>query len=340
MVHIAKRWGYPGPPLKANFMKNRNIARTLTAVLAAIAMQSVFAGWNHQSRRNCKIWAKYTASANAGYKAYDVMGSYVGSSGYTSHDTGCGYAHAGPLKYYGYNNFLLSEAESSIGSIGTVGYAHTWAQFDPVSNLQKNGTADGADTSRNSGRADTEKATDTSPTASNLIVIASTTFTDPVKAPSPAPPHVVLSGISGHLAAQAGYSTFEVIATLSRNQVPLETDKILWRGKAIVHDNRLTLLGRLTPTIFVPKAAGPAGKEIIYALNNAEIGIPLENGTNLDEVVVTTKGDTGNKSILTDSEYAAVAANRNPLPIVSGAAISVINTDKDGKVVAKAPGGK
>ena len=308
-----------------------------TPVLALISMvlfsQSGFAGWSTKTRKNCKVFARYKANASAGYKGYDQLGNFLGGSFYASSDNGCGYAHVGPLHYTASDGFLLAEAEASAGSSGTIGIANTWNHLDPGSNVYKKGMAGTFIDNMKANGPDTEKSDNHHQTASNRIFISQTTFKDATLTPSRAPASVVLTGVSGAIWAGSGYSTLEVVLTISKGEDVLPSDKVIWKGKAIVHNNRLTVTDKFTSKLFVPKAIAKTNGHVAYSLDNIDIEIPLEPDTNIDDVAVSVIGDAGNKSILSEAEQAAVIKNVTPVPVVNTTSFSVTDVGKDGKAV-------
>ena len=109
-----------------------NVVIALLAVLSAAP--DMLAGWNYGSRKNCKVFAKYRVEAHAGWK------SDKGGQGNVTRDTGCTYAHAGPIRSYT-GNVLLAEAEGYIGNSSFWGYARSWNYYDGIANLLKKGVA-------------------------------------------------------------------------------------------------------------------------------------------------------------------------------------------------------
>lgn len=298
-------------------MKNNKIFRLLVlllTVLTAISVQDVLAGWSVQQRNNCKIFPKYKAKIHTGYTT-----SGGGSIGYTS-DHGCGYAIAGPAKLYTLGSptippLLLAEAKASVGSVGLSGYANSWNRWDAIAGLMKYGKAGEISDIQDIPITDTSRRLiNNLHTGSNFVFIAPVEFIfrEPIHGAS----YITVPVIMGHFVAESGYSTFEIIVWKPEDSfinkiedTEITTRKILWRGRAIVHNNALRVEGNFSRdmftssdpnilrNIFTPGAPNRINNEIIYSLRNVNIKIPLPLGTDLDSVAITIKGDAGDESV-------------------------------------------
>lgn len=265
------------------------------ALIFAIAAQFAHAGWNYGSRSNCKVFAKYRVEAHAGFT------SSAGGQGDARRDTGCTYAHAGPVRSYTANR-LLAEAEGYIGNSAFWGYARAWNYFDPISNLLKKGVA-GLQTERigNTVVPDTRQACPCE-SARNHFYCSDVVFggarTRPVQT-------ITIKGVTAHLAASSGYSVLEVVVwkpvdDLARRipDTAIVPSKVIWRGKAIVHEGRITFQGELSANLFTASEVSAKAPEVVYSIDNKDIVIPLPGNLNIDAVAVDIRGDAGDESVI------------------------------------------
>jgi hypothetical protein len=285
-------------------MKIKHFAQVAFTIATLMLVESARAGWNYGSRNNCKILAKYRVEIHAGWT------SSSGGGGNLLRDTGCTYAHAGPLRYYTSNSKLLSEAEGYIGNSAFWGYARSWTIFDPIPALLKKGVAaeptappseKAAAPSVQPARSDNEFQQ----SASNHFYIEDVRFDEPKK---PKQKCITLKNVTANLVAETGYSVVEIIVWNPKDDIAkkmADTDitpaKIVWRARAIVHENRLVTEGEFPKDLFstVPAAfPDQMQKETVHVINNKSMTITLPSTVNLDRVEVCIKGDTGDESIL------------------------------------------
>jgi len=114
-----------------------------------------------------------------------------------------------------------------------------------------------------------------------------------------------MTHIIGHLVAATGYSRVEIVVWKPRDDVKtqkadteLTLDKIIWRGSATVHDNRLTTDGSFFVDMFVRTTPAPTNADVVYSINDKDLTISLPDGVSLDEVAVTFTADAGDVTVL------------------------------------------
>lgn len=272
----------------------------LFALLVLVPGHDACAGWNYIRRNRCAALKKYWVQAHVGYRM-PGSGGTIGSST----DSGCTWAQVGPLQYFD-GPYLLAEAYGYAGNGGLTGYAHAWQVQNTGAGTYKIGIA---------AQAGEEAAAQRAPSVvrpgavegvtrvgSNLIVLSDVRFNE---AKSGRGPTLTVAGLGGYLVATEGYSVLEIVAWKAADDVgrgvqdtKLTREKVLWRGKAIVHGNRLTVEGSLSSKIFTVAPASSGARETVYSLRDVEVVIPLPPGTKLDEVALTINGDAGDESVL------------------------------------------
>lgn len=284
-------------------MKIKHSVSIVLGIAMAMLAQRTHAGWNYGSRSNCHVLAKYRVEIHSGWTASQ------GGAGNILRDTGCTYAHAGPLRWYASNGTLISEAEGYIGNSAFWGYAHSWNVYDGLSGILKKGFAAEPPTSSEKPLAppkdSTQLANESRQSASNHFYVEDVRFGEPKK---PNQKCITIKNITGNLIAGVGYSLVEIIVWKPKDDVvkkiadaEITPAKTIWRCRAVVHENRLTTEGEFPKDLFVPApplSADQMQKEAVYVINNKNMTITLPAIINLDEVEVCLKGDTGDESIL------------------------------------------
>jgi hypothetical protein len=275
-------------------MQSRRVV-AFGVLIFAISAQFANAGWNYGSRSSCRIFAKYRVEVHAGFT------SSAGGEGDLRRDTGCTYAHAGPVRSYTANH-LLAEVEGYIGNSAFWGYAHAWNYNDPISGLLKKGVA-GLQTERtgNSVVADTRQACPYESARSHFYcsdVVFGGASTGAART-------ITIKGVTAHLAASSGYSVLEVVVWKPvddlAHRIPdtaIIPSKVIWRGKAVVHDGRITCQGELSSKLFTASAVSAKAPEAIYSVDNKDIVMPLPTDLNIDAVAVNIRGDAGDESVI------------------------------------------
>jgi hypothetical protein len=267
-------------------------------------VHAAYGGWNYGSRSNCHIFAKYRVEVHAGFT------SSSGGDGGIARDTGCSYAHAGPLRYYTSQHVLLSEAEGYKGNSAFWGYAHAWDVYDPVSLLIKHGYAAEPAVSSRKGTSSAainpvSAASEARQSASNHFSVEDVLFDEARESNKKS---ITLKNITTNLVAGVGYSLVEIIVWKPKDDVAgkvadveITSEKIVWQGRALVHDNRLTTEGEFPDGFLAatpPASPGQMQKESVYAVYNKDLQINLPDSINLDEIEVFIRGDAGDESIL------------------------------------------
>ncbi len=131
------------------------------------------------------------------------------------------------------------------------------------------------------------------PTARNHFFAPAVTFTDNGRAGK----RVTIEKVIASFAASEGYSVLEIAAVTG--------EKTLWRGRAVVHEGRLTTDGELPSSLFTASTPTARASEVLYTIASKDIVIPLPASVNLDDVELTLRADAGDERVIKPPSFPA-----------------------------------
>ena len=122
---------------------------------------------------------------------------------------------------------------------------------------------------------------------------------------TPTAQNIVIKGVNATFVGATGYSVLEIVVWKPSDDVAkrvpdtvITPQKVVWRAKAVLHDNQIRVQGQLSPDLFTRTPPTAEQPEAIYAIKNKDIVITLPVGVNTDTVVINIRGDAGDQSVI------------------------------------------